>query len=98
MEILHDDKYLINYLSNIDDFRINIYNQLNNKKYELINSELVSKYKDIGIDLFEIITKSFEEEEYDLVDNDNLIILKLHYNIIKLSLNIPNILCEYKDD
>jgi len=97
MEFLHEN-YLINYSSNTDDFRINIYNQLNNKKYELIESILVTKYKEIGIDLFEIITDCFGDNEFELIDNDNIIVIKINYQeIIKLSLNIPNILCEYKD-
>ena len=97
MEFLREN-YLINYSSNTDDFRINIYNQLNNKKYELIESILVTKYKDIGINLFEIITDCFGDDEFELIDNDNVIIIKINYQeIIKLSLNIPNILCEYKD-
>ena len=59
MEILYNN-YLINYNSNINDFRINIYNKLNNKKYELIELALVSKYKEIGIDLIKIITNCLQ--------------------------------------
>jgi hypothetical protein len=101
MEFLHHN-YLINYSSNISDFRINIYNQLNNKKYELIETELVKKYKEIGINIFDIITSCFDENNEDTSfetdDKDISITLKIIYgDLIKLSLNIPNILCEYKE-
>jgi hypothetical protein len=100
MEFLHND-YLINFNSNIDDFRINIYNKLNNKKYELIESQLVFKYRDIGVDIFLIITDCLantEDNYFALDDNNKYITLKLiHGKFIKLSLIIPNVLCEYKD-
>lgn len=103
MEFMYNN-YLINYTSNIDDFRINVYNQLNNKKYELIESELVKKYKDIGIDVFGIITESFantteiNDNTFKLVDHDTYITITfIHGKLIKISVIIPNILCEYKD-
>ena len=103
MEFMYNN-YLINYTSNINDFRINVYNQLNNKKYELIESELVKKYKDIGIDVFGIITESFantteiNDNTFKLVDHDTYITITfIHGKLIKISVIIPNILCEYKD-
>ena len=101
MEIYYNN-YLINYLSNINDFRINIYNKNNNKKYELIDDELVLKYKNLGIDIIDIITKCLAynntESFFELIDNDNIITLKIYYkDYIKFSLIISNILCEYKE-
>jgi hypothetical protein len=97
MEIIYEH-YLINYLSNIDDFRINVYNTRNSKKYELIESALVTKYKDIGVDLFFILSESLNNQTFILEDNDKFINLHIqHKDIIKIKLIIGNILCEYKE-
>jgi hypothetical protein len=99
MEFIEKD-YLINYISNIDNFTINIYNNLNNKKYELVEFDLVKKYKELGIDLFSIITDCFNKKEnttFNLDDKNNKIIITFTNHFVKISINIPNILCEYKE-
>lgn len=98
MEFVHGEHYLINYYTNVLDFRINIYNKLNNKKYEIIESELVTKYKEIGIDIFEIIKYCFDEEDYELDDKHTFILIKFNYkNFIKFNLHCGNLLCEPKE-
>ena len=50
------ENYLINYYANSSDFRIIIYNIITTKKYETIKtSDDYKMYKDIGLDIFEII-------------------------------------------
>lgn len=97
MEFLHNN-YLIKYISNVDDFRINVYCKINGKKYELIESGLVKKYKDIGMDLFQILTECFSSNLYTVDDKDSYLIFCFEYmELIKLSVTVPNVLCEYKD-
>ena len=73
---------------------------LNNKKYELVEFDLVKKYKELGIDLFSIITDCFNKKEnttFNLDDKNNKIIITFTNHFVKISINIPNILCEYKE-
>lgn len=98
MEFLYNHTYLITFFTNVSDFRINVYNQKNNKKYELVEHALVEKYKDVGIDIFEVITECLNSDSYELNDMDTSINIAFEYgSIIKLTIVVPNILCEYKD-
>uniref|UniRef100_A0A6C0ECL5 Uncharacterized protein n=1 Tax=viral metagenome TaxID=1070528 RepID=A0A6C0ECL5_9ZZZZ len=64
--------YLIHYISNASNFQIDVYNQANNKRYQA-NKPLsdYAMYKDIGLDICEIITTCFKEvvsEDDDEID------------------------------
>ncbi len=93
------DNYLINYYANSSDFRIIIYNDINNKKYETIKiSDDYKMYKDIGLDIFEIIKNCLDNNTLKIIDNNDYLILELHFKeLIKLSINCDNIRINKKE-
>ena len=72
--------YLIIYCANSFDFRIIIYNNINNKKYETIKtSDDYKIYKDIGLDIFEIIKNCLDNNTFTINDNNDYLISLLSY-------------------
>ena len=93
------ENYLINYYANSSDFRIIIYNIITTKKYETIKtSDDYKMYKDIGLDIFEIIKNCLDNNTFTINDsNDYLTLLLTYKELIKISINCDNLRIDKKE-
>ena len=93
------DNYLINYYANLSDFKIIIYNNINNKKYETVKtSDDYKIYKDIGLDIFEIIKNCLDNNTFTINDNNDYLTLELSYKeLTKISINCDIIRIDKKE-
>ena len=76
------DNYNIEYTITDTGLTISIYNEDNSNKYSVIETrEKYNAYFNIGMNIFDIINKSFINSSFDITDNiDNIIIA---FNTIK---------------
>ena len=93
------ENYLINYYANSSDFRIIIYNNITTKKYETIKtSDDYKMYKDIGLDIFEIIKNCLDNNTFTINDsNDYLTLLLTYKESTKISINCDNLRIDKKE-
>ena len=93
------ENYLINYYANSSDFRIIIYNIITTKKYETIKtSDDYKMYKDIGLDIFEIIKNCLDNNTFTINDSNDYLTLLLSYKeLIKISINCDNLRIDKKE-
>jgi hypothetical protein len=93
------ENYLINYYANSSDFRIIIYNNITTKKYETIKTpDDYKMYKDIGLDIFEIIKNCLDNNTFTINDsNDYLTLLLTYKELIKISINCDNLRIDKKE-
>ena len=93
------ENYLINYYANSSDFRIIIYNIITTKKYETIKtSDDYKMYKDIGLDIFEIIKNCLDNNTFTINDsNDYLTLLLTYKESTKISINCDNLRIDKKE-
>jgi hypothetical protein len=97
MDITYDN-YFIKYYGDSLDVRITVYNRSNGKKYGLADSDTVTKYKDLGIDINKCITQCVVDKTYDLIDKDTHICLLFNYkDVIQFKLICEAISCEPKE-
>jgi hypothetical protein len=88
------DHYFINYIANDVYFKINIFNQITNKCYETI--KIIDEYKihiSIDIDILKIITKSFLNDNFEIIDMFDHLNLIFIWEIIKIKIDCSNIEC-----
>ena len=93
------ENYLINYYANSSDFRIIIYSNITTKKYETIKtSDDYKMYKDIGLDIFEIIKNCLDNNTFTINDsNDYLTLLLTYKESTKISINCDNLRIDKKE-
>jgi hypothetical protein len=97
MELLKDT-YLINYIENASEFRINVLNKINSRKYQVIKTvEDYKIYADIGIDIFKIITQSFCDGTYEINDLTHKLIITFVSGIVKINVELSNIISHGDD-
>jgi hypothetical protein len=97
MELLKDS-YMINYIANASDFKINVFNQINSKRYEV--TKTIDDYKiydDIDIDIFKAITQSFCDGTYEIRDLSHNLIITFSCGIVKINVDLQNIICAGED-
>jgi chaperonin cofactor prefoldin len=91
------DIYSIKYTINETNFKINIFNQINNKHYESTKIINYSKLCTDGINIYEIILQSFCDDTYEISELTHDLVITFICGYVMINVECSNIILQLDD-